>query len=90
MISRPPPLSGPNRIVRQPQPRYVDVTYPSCLPTSTYSAPSPIDIILRARKTMRASHLAIQTRMCHDLIARVARVTTQHILMWTSSIGMTT
>jgi len=27
MISRPPPLSGPNRIMRQPQPRYVDVTH---------------------------------------------------------------
>ena len=77
MISRPPPLSGPNRIMRQPQPRYVGVTYPSRLPTSTYSARSPIGVILRARKTMKPSHLAIRTQICHDLIARMARVTTQ-------------
>ena len=53
MISRPPPLSGPNRLMCQPQPRYVDVTYLSCLPTSTYSVPSPINIIHRAQATMR-------------------------------------
>jgi hypothetical protein len=56
MISRPPPLSGPNRIMHQPQPRYVDVMYPSCLPTSKYPAPSPIDPSLTDHESFSSRH----------------------------------